>query len=203
MAGITESHLERLNIDVIEPIQRYHSTVLALRAGITSQRNKRANHMAANSAIARDSVQNPNHEDLVAKASKCLNDYVDASNRLGDDYERYHMERNEEIITLLNAFANHQIKYCEDTLVVWTELEASIAEDLNLTLKAKRLKLPAGTDQPLKVDKHNPWLQSLPNSLCSSSLNTSSKPATQGPPTSSLLDLQEGEMEDDDSCESV
>jgi hypothetical protein len=109
-------------------LQRYKSTVFALRASVTSQRNKRANHIAANSAIQRDSVRNPNHDELVAKATRCLNEYVDASNRLDADYARYHKERNDDLLLLLNSMVNLQVQNCQNSQLLWSELEKSLLE---------------------------------------------------------------------------
>jgi hypothetical protein len=129
LAGITDSHTRSVEMEVVEPLARYASTVVALKASVTSQRNKRANHIAANSAIQRDSVRNPNHEELVAKADRCLNEYVAASNRLDEDYQRYQQDRDAELLLLLHSLASLQSQQCRNAQVVWTELEASLVAD--------------------------------------------------------------------------
>ena len=128
LAGITESHVHSLDMEVVEPLARHASTVFALRASVTSQRSKRANHVAANCAIQRDSVRNPNHEEQVAKADRCLNEYVAASNRLDEDYCRYQQERHDELLLLLHSLANLQVQHCQNSQVVWTELVESLSE---------------------------------------------------------------------------
>lgn len=128
-SSILKSHVHELKIQVSEPFQRYSSTVMALRNSVNTQRNKRANHVAANSAIQRDSVRNPDHEELVAKAGKCFNEYIEASNRLLDDFNRYQREREEEVILLLQAMAGLEIKNCQNRQTVWTDLEKALKED--------------------------------------------------------------------------
>lgn len=133
MVSITDNYLNSLDLEVMEPLQRHKDTVFALRASVTSQRNKKANHIAANSAIQRDSVRNPNHEEHVAKASRCLNEYVAASNRLDEDYCRYQEERTEELLRLLRSLVSLQAQHCQQSQVVWTELETSLKADAPLT----------------------------------------------------------------------
>jgi len=184
LANISDILTQSLNLAVLEPLQRHKSTVFALRASVTSQRNKRANHVAANSAIQRDSVRNPNHEEQVAKASRCLNEYVDASNRLDEDYQRYQEERTEELLLLLRSLVTLQSDYCKQSQGVWKELEASLTADTpqSPSFLATTTNTSAGRGAP-------------DSSIWSSKFSPSAKPS------SSLLDLEE-EVEEEEGRES-
>lgn len=181
----------------MEPLQRHTATVLALRASVTSQRNKRANHIAANSAIQRDSVRNPNHEELVAKASRCLNEYVDASNRLDEDYQRYQEERADELLLLLHSLATLQMNHCQHLQVVWTDLEASLVADTQLSpIPFTNTTTNTDTDTDTKTSS---WSPPSPSSFFSQPATSLSQ---QPPSSSSLLDLEEEDEDEDEGRES-
>ena len=187
LADITASHVNSMNIEVIEPLQRYKSTVFALRASVTSQRNKRANHIAANSAIQRDSVRNPNHDELVAKATRCLNEYVDASNRLDEDFRRYQIDRNDELLSVLQSLANLQVQHCQNCHMCWSELEKFLA--------AETSPQPfSGFFSDVKNSRQNSGGSSA------TGLWSHTQQSQGGHKSSSLLDLKENE--DDEGRES-
>lgn len=171
-----------MNIEVIEPLQRYKSTVFALRASVTSQRNKRANHIAANSAIQRDSVRNPNHDELVSKATRCLNEYVDASNRLDEDFRRYQVDRNNELLLVLKSLANLQVQHFHNTQMCWSELETFLAAETS--------------PQPFSGFFSNAKDTRAPSGGSAAAAKWSQSRQSQGNQSSSLLDLEEDEVEE-------